>query len=1002
METEKEIKKEFKLKAQGEPEKYYPVSILKERGFKRQQCRVCGTFFWSIKERGTCGDAACIGRYEFIGNSPAKRKLSYIQVWKEFAKLFESFDYTPIKRYPVVARWRDDAYFVQASIYDFQPYCVRGEVDPPANPLVVPQFCLRFNDIDNVGITGRHFTGFVMIGQHAFEKKKNYKPEPYLEHIYEWLTKGMRIPEEEIQFHEDAWAGGGNLGPSMEFFSGGLEIGNQVYMQYEISSNGIKELEIKVLDMGMGQERPAWLTQAVSTSYDAVFGDVMDKLYRKANINIDRDFLKNFLPLSGILNFEEEDYNKSMQKIANAMETSVEEIESKIIPLSRLYSIAEHARSLLVAISDGALPSNVGGGYNLRTILRRALNFIELENWELSLYEICEMHARYLREQFPELLENIEELKEILEIEEKRYVETRKKSRKIIISLKEKGEKLSIEKLFELYDSQGISPEMLKQSGIGIEIPHDFYARISEMHEEKRRKARINAKREEEEIDRLNSELKSIDTVKLYYLDSELFEFDAKVVKSVNSYVILDKTAFYPLGGGQEYDTGVIRSEDNKKHANVIAVYKKENAVLHKLDNNPFKEGDAVKCKVNRKRRKQLTKHHTATHIINGAAKALLGEHIWQSGAEKTEEKARLDITHYENLSLEQIEKLEELANSIVERGERIEAEFYSRDEAEKRFGFRIYQGGAVPGKTLRIVRIGSDIDTEACGGTHLKNTREAEIVRIMSSTRIQDGIVRLEFCAGEACIKFIENEIEILKKVKESAETITKVETDLIAFAEKELEVQKKEKVVNKKRLKVFQRLSREIKACCDVFSVSKSELESTVKRFVKELLSLIEENKKLGGKAWKEIEKEKKEKVSIANACRKIFGYWKKILKENESLKKIEIGEKAEKKFEEINGLRFAFIKADNIAKGFSNIARSFSGEHDVLIILSRESSGIAFAISVKNNELDARKIFSLIAAEIKAKGGGKKDFVQGFIFEERFEEIDERIKKALKKLS
>ncbi|HLG23573.1 MAG TPA: alanine--tRNA ligase-related protein, partial [Candidatus Nanoarchaeia archaeon] len=161
MPTDKEVKKEFKIKASKDPDKYYATSVLKKEGFKRKSCERCRMFFWTVNDEKVCGDPACSGGFRFINDSPAKKELDYIGVWKEFSALFKKLGYTPIKRYPVVARWRQDTDFVQASIYDFQPYVVSGEVDPPANPLVVPQMCLRFNDIDNIGITGAHYCAFV-------------------------------------------------------------------------------------------------------------------------------------------------------------------------------------------------------------------------------------------------------------------------------------------------------------------------------------------------------------------------------------------------------------------------------------------------------------------------------------------------------------------------------------------------------------------------------------------------------------------------------------------------------------------------------------------------------------------------------------------------------------------------------------------------------------------------------------------------------------------------
>ena len=213
----KQVKEKFRQIASQNPEKYFGVETLQNLGFTRKKCTSCGKYFWSVTERNVCGDPVCEGGFTFVGEEPY-RKMDYIEVWQEFAKIFKGLGYTPIQRYPVVARWRDDTDFVQASIYDFQPHVVSGAVDPPANPLVVPQFSLRFVDIENVGITGGHYTGFVMIGQHAFERPDIYDQNVYLDHIYQWLKHGLKIPKEEIVFHEDGWAGGGMGVPAWSIF----------------------------------------------------------------------------------------------------------------------------------------------------------------------------------------------------------------------------------------------------------------------------------------------------------------------------------------------------------------------------------------------------------------------------------------------------------------------------------------------------------------------------------------------------------------------------------------------------------------------------------------------------------------------------------------------------------------------------------------------------------------------------------------------------------------
>ena len=780
---EKELRLKFKEYSSKNFERFYPVEFLKEIGFERYRCKKCGTYFWSLYKRDICGDANCIGRYEFIDNPVTNIRLDYLDVWKRFSEIFRRLGYTPIKRYPVVARWRDDVFFVQASIYDFQPHCVKGEVEPPANPLVVPQFCLRFNDIENVGITGRHYTGFVMIGQHAFEREK-YDVNEYLRHIYIWLTEGMRIPKDEIIFHEDVWVGGGNLGPSMEFFVRGLEIGNQVYMRYEVINNDIRELKIKVLDMGMGQERPAWLLNPDKTSYDVVFKDVIDYIIKETGYKRDENLLKKFLPYASMLDIETIlDYDSAFEKISEIISINKEELRRNLEPLFAIYSIADHTRSLLFAINDGALPSNTGPGYYLRVILRRCLDLMKRFGFEFDLKRVMELHARYLKKQYPEIDENLEEIYEIIEHEIKKYEETRRNVIKVLNKFRKK--KIDVNTLVLLYESYGISPEMIKEH-LNVEIPKDFYSRLTSKKEEK--------KIEERRI--LKESLK--ETEILYYKDYKLFEFEAKVLKIIDDkYVILDRTAFYPTSGGQLHDTGYINE------SRVINVFKEDNVIIHEVDRITFKEGDVVKCKIDEKRRIQLSIHHTATHILNGACRIVLGNHVWQAGAEKDVDKARLDITHYEIPTKEQLEKIERIANDIIKRNIKVESLILRRDIAEKEFGFRIYQGGFVPGKYLRIVKIG-DFDIEACGGTHLNYTGEAGLIKILDVKKISDSVIRFEFVAGEKALELLRNRSKILEEI--SRELNVKPENALNAFKK----LYEEYKNVKKEREKLLEEVIR------------------------------------------------------------------------------------------------------------------------------------------------------------------------------------------------
>lgn len=757
MPTDKEVKAEFKKKAQAAPEKYYATTVLKSEGFSRKRCAKCNDIFWSVNA-STCNKVECSGGFTFIGNPPVK-KMSYVETWKRFAALFKKLGYTPIKRYPVVARWRDDTDFVQASIYDFQPYVVSGEVEPPANPLVVPQFCLRFNDIDNVGITGSHYTGFVMIGQHAFVPKEKWNQNKIFSDIHAWLVKGLGLSNEQITFHEDAWAGGGNFGPCMEFFSHGLELGNQVYMMYENTPSGYKELKLKVCDMGMGHERNAWFSQGTNTSYDAVFPQVMKTLFATTDLRVDKDIAKKFAYFGGLLNIDEiENPDVTWKQVAKLTGIGLSSLKSNVIPLAALYSVAEHARSLLVAISDGALPSNVGGGYNLRAILRRSMSFIDEYGWAISLAKIARLHAKELKPIFPELSKNIDQVQEILEVEDDKYSATREKSRRIISQVL-KAE-ITESKLLELYDSHGIVPEMIKKEaetlGKKIILPDNFYMKVAELHE-----------RATGPIAKMQLPLDDLpETELLYYENQNLRECDARVLSIINNkFVVLDKTNFYPRGGGQEPDHGAING------CRVYDVEKFGNVVVHAVENITFKKGDKVSCNVDWDRRTQLTKHHTAVHIVNAASIKVLGKHIFQAGAKKDYNKAHLDITHYRLPSEGEVERIEKLANSIVKAAKRVKKNYKLRSEAESKYGFKIYQGGAVPGKLIRIVEI-NHFDVEACGGTHLDNTAHAEEIIITKVERIQDGIVRIELVAGGAARKMKDHYKNLLAECRNILQT--------------------------------------------------------------------------------------------------------------------------------------------------------------------------------------------------------------------------------------
>lgn len=733
---------------QKEPDKHWKVSLFHEKGFKRGVCR-CGKSFWSLSDREECPEHE---DYGFIGEKVSKARWDYIESWREFEKFFKKEGHTPIPRYPVISRWHPTLFFTQASIQDFQRF--DGDVlefDYPHNPLIVPQACLRFNDIENVGITGRHMTAFVMAGQHAFndQTKKGYWKDRCIELNFSFLSQVMGIPEEEITYVEDMWAMNdmSAFGPSMESYSRGLEIVNSVFMQFQGMGDSYRELPLKVIDVGWGFDRLSWFSQGTPTIYDSSFGPVVGRMKKELSIDYDEDLFKRYASVSKNLDVDDTpDLKKARLETAKRLGVSVEDLEKKLGPMEAAYAVLDHARALAFAISDGGMPSNVGGGYNLRVIARRAMSFIEKYNWNLKLEDVALWHAEYLKPMFPELSKNEDEIVKVLQTEERRFRQNRERSRKIADSMR--GKAPTTEELAKLYDSDGVTPEQL-----GVETPTDFYDAVTKRH----------MVQEKEEVKSKLDVSGIAPTEVLYYQEPYVFEFEAKVLKLFgdnDDLVVLDRTAFYPTGGGQMHDNGEING------VGVINVFKIGKVIVHKLL-GPMARSEKAECRVDKPRREKLMRHHDAVHIVNGATKAVLGSHVNQAGSEKDVDKARLDITHYDALTDEEVAKIEKLANEVAAKDLPIGKEEMPRGEAEQRYGFRIYQGGYVPSKEIRVVEV-KDFDIEACGGTHGDSTGAAGPIKITRTKKIADGLVRIELVAGEVALEYLREKGKILAEVAE------------------------------------------------------------------------------------------------------------------------------------------------------------------------------------------------------------------------------------------
>jgi alanyl-tRNA synthetase len=926
-----QLKEEIKEEASDNPEKFFATEVLKEKGFSRGECKECGLYFWSSEpDREICGEPECGDGYTFINDSPTEKELTHTESWEIFQEFMEDRNYTSIDRYPVVARWRDDVEFTGASIYCFQPYVVSGEAEPPADELIIPQPSLRFNDVDNVGITGRHYTNFTMIGQTCFQPHEKYDQDRYFRDMFEFAVEGLGIPEEKLILHEDSWGGGGNLGACMEFFVDGLELWNQVYMFYKQTPDGYEELDLKVLDMGMGHERITWISRGTETSYESVMPETISKMKERTGLEIDQEIWEKFLPHSSELNIDEvEDIDEKWKEIAEKINEDVDELKDAIKPAAALYSIAEHSRALLFALSDGKIPSNTGGGYNLRMIYRRAKDFIEKYNWDLNMKEVTRWNAEELESMFPELLASMDEVEEILDVEAEKYEKARKKARE---KLEEFDEQPSLDKMVELYESHGVSPEMMEEHG--FTVPEDFYTQLGQ---------------EDEAVQQVDEEfdLKDIgDTEKLYYDrrepyrqedgSTEHFTFKAEILKVIDDeWIVLDRTMFYPQGGGQRHDVGKLNGNQ------VEEVQKQSGVILHQAPEHDFEEGQRVKGVVNGEKRKQLTQHHSTTHMVNAAAREELGEHIYQAGASKKLEKARLDITHYEKPGRDTLDEIEASVQKMIDEDHSINVLELPKSEAEQEYGFRIYQGGAPPGNTIRLIDI-EDLDIEACGGTHLTRTSHAEEFYITGCKRIQDGVIRLEYKAGEAAREFQESIEEGMREIS------TMIDASLESDA----------------RL-----VQRDL---CEIFSVEPEHLVDTVERFQDEIEE-YDRIKSLAEFLDKDIELEDIESKKVVEKCRRMFKVRKKREKKIENLES-EIEEFLENAIKQKNTEELKVeVPTENVGL-LIQIAQKLSRKHDACITLIGEKG----AVSASQNDESAREKLEDLGSE---NVQGDEEFAKAF---------------------
>ena len=787
------------------------LQVFHDNGYTRRQCRVTDLWFWTCDaQRETCGDTE-EDEYTFIG---APIIAGYQQRGRElkdlmreaFISFLEGIGHTRIAPYPVLARWRDDIHLTIASIADFQPHVTSGEVEPPANPLAISQPCIRLNDVDAVGRSGRHLTTFEMMAHHVFnrpdEGKMYYWMDECVQYCHDLLCGTFGIDPSEVTYVENPWSGGGNAGAAVEVIVGGLELATLVFMNLEENEDGdieikgvnYSEMPLQIIDTGYGLERFCWAAAGTPTIYEAIYPESVAWLKDLAGFSAERfemsqDELDSLLGemsrLFGIMNIEvgsdgdrmREVFMKRLAERGHPIEAEL--FESITEPLSRIYAIPDHMHALSNMLGDGLVPSNAKAGYLARMIARRVLRMRDDLGLEVSLADLA-VHHLEMNYSADRMKQTQDGLVTILKGEEERYDEMLRKGNQVVKTAIKDISKSATELpdgiLFTINDSHGIAPDLV------INIANDlgwkslvlrtgFSAEMAERHAEMAKNAAksVASKPLVEEIPDLPR------TIPLYYENVSQQNFEASVLsclplvgddvpEGATHGIILDRTCFYPEGGGQEGDYGTLTT-DSASHP-VLDTRKVGELVVH-LCTGRFEVGDMVHGEIDWERRRQLMDHHTSVHIVGGAARKLLGPHIYQAGANKSVESARLDITHHRRLTRKDLDAIESLANEIVQNVSRTEKLTLDRKDADRKFGFDLYQGGAPKGSDIRILRI-SDHDIQACGGTHHDEPGRIGQIRIVRSNAVQDGVERLHIVAGQAAMVHARGQEEILRNTSD------------------------------------------------------------------------------------------------------------------------------------------------------------------------------------------------------------------------------------------
>ena len=705
-----------------------------------------------------------------------------------FLKFFETKGHLRLPSFSLVPQNDKSILLINAGMTPMKPW-FKGEEEPPCHRVCTCQKCIRTGDIDNVGHTARHGTYFEMLGNFSFgdyfkheaiawswefltspewvglEPDRLY-PSVYLDDDEAWNIwhDEVGIPAEKIfRFgkEDNFWEhGSGPCGPCSEiYYDRGpeygcgkpgctvgcdcdryIEVWNNVFSQFDNDGhNNYTELKQKNIDTGMGLERLACVCQNVDSLFDV---DTVMNITNKVS------------ELTG----------------AHYGESHKRDVSLRVI--------TDHIRSATFMICDGILPSNEGRGYVLRRLLRRAARHGKLLGVnEPFLYQVVDTVIHENECQYPDLREKQTYITKVIRTEEENFARTIDGGMKIygdmLSAHKAKGETVfSGEDAFKLYDTFGfpidLTAEMAAEEGMTID--EDAFKALMTEQKERAREARkalgdlgwagVEFGKDMPATEFVGYDYDAIDDAHVLAIVAE-GELVDEIVSGMEAIVVLDQTPFYAEMGGQIADHGRITDSDSIEnpdencallfHVNNVQK-NKGGKFMHygKLLKGSLKVGDTVAASIDTVRRAAIRRAHSATHLLDAALVKVLGDHVHQAGSLVEPDRLRFDFTHFEGITPQQLNEVEDLVNDAILDGLTITTEELPLDEAKARGAVATF--GEKYGQTVRVVTMG-DFSMELCGGTHLDNTAKVGMFRIKSESSVASGVRRIEATTGRVSI---------------------------------------------------------------------------------------------------------------------------------------------------------------------------------------------------------------------------------------------------------